>query len=341
MFVSLPVESQAAKRVKNVIYMIGDGMGLTQFTSAMIEKGSPLAIQRAQYVGLQTTHSGNNEVTDSAAAGTALATGTKTYNGAIGVDVDRDPVESVLERSKRNGLSTGMAVTYSITNATPAAFVAHVRDRGMENEIAEYILNSDIDVFMGGGFQFFEKRNDGRNISNEMRDKGYTIVYSMDDVKNSNSNKLGALLADNAMPVMKNGRGPMLPDATAKALQILSQNKKGFFLMVEGSQIDGGGHDNNGEKVVLETLDFDDAVKIAFDFADRNPGTLVVVTADHETGGMSLPEKSRKVSHAFSTGGHTGVMVPIYAYGTGAEQFSTIMDNIDIPKKIEALMRLK
>ena len=348
LILSVPMEAQSQnkrtkeKQVKNVIYMIGDGMGLTQVTAAMLAKESPLALQDATYVGLQRTHSASSEVTDSAASGTALATGKKTYNGAIGMDENKQPVESVLTKSKKAGLATGVIATYSVTNATPASFVAHNESRGNEFEIAEDYLDSDIDVFIGGGVKFFEKREDGRNLSEELKAKGYTIGHSMDEVKNVTSGRLGALLADNAMPTIKQGRGNMLPEATAQALTILSNNSsKGFFLMVEGSQIDGGGHDNNPEKVVLELLDFDAAVKVAFEYADQHPGTLVVVTADHETGGLTLPEKDKKAVPEFSTKGHTGTMVPVYAYGTGASAFTGIMDNTDIPKKIEALMKLK
>lgn len=325
--------------MKNVIFMIGDGMGLTHVTAAMLAKGAPLALQQAQYIGLQTTRSASSEVTDSAASGTALATGTKTYNGAIGLDMNKQPLENIREKAEKIGKATGVVATYALTNATPAAFMAHDVDRGNEFEIAEDFLDSGVDLFIGGGKRFFEERKDGRNLSDEMRAKGYTIVYSLDDLQNMANGPVGVLLAPVALPRMSAGRGDMLPQATAKALDILSQNKKGFFVMIEGSQIDGGGHDNKGDEVVNELIDFDNAVKVAMDFADRNPGTLVVITADHETGGMTLPDKDKKAVHKFSTGGHSGTMVPIYSYGTGAEEFAGIMDNTDIPKKMAKLMK--
>lgn len=336
--------------VKNVIFMIGDGMGLAQVAAATVNQGyEPLNLERAQFIGLAKTYSANNRVTDSAAAGTALATGAKTNNGAIGVDADKRPVKSILEKAEENGLATGLVATYSVTNATPAAFIAHVESRSMEEQIAEFYLKTDVDVFIGGGRKFFTERKDGRDLTEELEDKGYTVVYELDDILSFKGDRLGALLSSNAMPKMVEGRGDYLPLATGKALEILKKNSdKGFFIMIEGSQIDGGGHKKDASIVISETLDFDQAVGVAFDFADRNPGTLVVVTADHETGGLSIPSgkpdfslPDQGVKYAFSTGGHTGIFVPIYAYGAGAENFSRIMENIDIPQLLEQLLRLK
>ncbi|MDR1719041.1 MAG: alkaline phosphatase [Dysgonamonadaceae bacterium] len=332
--------------VKNVIFMIGDGMGLAHVAATTIANNyEPLQLERAQFVGLSKTYSANNRVTDSAAGGTALATGVKTYNGAVGVDTAKQAVRSILEKAEDNGKATGMVVTCSVTNATPATFIAHVESRKMEEEIAEYYLKTDIDVFMGGGVKFFKDRSDNRDLTKELESKGYTIVYTLDDLLSFKDDRLGALLAENAMPKMSEGRGDYLPLATGKALELLKHNSpKGFFLMVEGSMIDGGGHKNDAVMVIDETLDFDKAVGAAFDFADNNPGTLVVVTADHETGGLSLPSgkpdfslPDQGVKFAFSTGGHTGIFVPIYAYGAGAEYFSRILENTDIPKIMERL----
>lgn len=333
--------------VKNVIFMIGDGMGLSHVAATTIFNGYvPLNLERAQYIGLQKTYSANNRVTDSAAAGTALAAGVKTNNGAIGVDPWLRPVETILEKAERNGLGTGLIATYSITNATPAAFIAHVPDRGMEEQIAEFFLETDIDLFMGGGRKFFDKRRDGRLLTRELEEKGYTMIYDVDRIETSEGKKLGGLFAPNAMKTIKDGRGDYLPTATAKALEVLAKNsRKGFFIMIEGSMIDKGGHNNDIGMVVEETLDFDRAVKAAFDFADRNPGTLVVVTADHETGGLTLPSgkpdfslPDQGVKYSFSTGGHTGTLIPIYAYGAGAQHFSGIMENTDIPKIMARLL---
>ncbi len=341
--------AQESQPVKNIIFMIGDGMGLAHTYSAMLRSQTPLAFERAQYIGLSKTYSANNRVTDSAASGTAMATGHKTYNGAIGVDTARKPVENIVERAQKKGLATGIVVTKDITDATPAAFMAHQPSRKMAEEIASDIAGSNVDLFIGGGRNRFEKRQDGVNLTDQLRKQGYAIAYTLDEIKNVKSGKLAGLMASGNLKKMTEGRGDYLPQATAQALTILQNNSpKGFFLMVEGSQIDSGGHDNDAEVVIAETLDFNKAIAVAFDFADRNPGTLVVVTADHETGGLTIPSNKADftqgesgIKYLFSTGGHTGIMVPIYAYGTGAQNFSTIMENTDLPKKMAALLGLE
>jgi len=325
--------------VKNVIYLIGDGMGLPHVNAAILESDEPLAMQRAQYTGFQITTCTTNKVTDSAAAGTALATGTKTYYGAIGVGPDTARLTSVLEKAAAKGLATGIVATYRVTDATPAAFIAHVKHRGEEEAIAEAYLETPIDLFIGGGRARFEQREDGRNLSAELADKGYQVVYTMEELAPIKSGKIAGLMHDGHLPRVINGRDPeYLLQASLKAFDILSQNDKGFFVMIEGSQIDGGGHANDIEQILTETYDFDKVVKAAFDFADANPGTLVVVTADHETGGLTLPAQGAGVRYAFSTGGHTGVMVPIFSYGAGAENFTGILDNTDIPNRINELL---
>lgn len=339
--------------VKNVIYMIGDGMGLAQVAATYVHRNyEPLAMERAQFIGLAKTYSGNNRVTDSAASGTALSTGHKTYNGAIGVDMDGKPIANILEKAEEAGMATGLVATYAVTHATPASFIAHVAKRSDEEQIAEFFLKTEVDVFMGGGLKFFTQRKDGRDLTRELTQKGYTLIYDAKDIPTVQGDKVGALLAPAGLPTMHKGRGDFLPTATAKSLEILDRNAKqsgkGFFIMVEGSQIDGGGHDNNALKIFEETIDFDNAVKVAFDFADKNPGTLVIVTADHETGGLSLPSgkpdfslPDQGVKYEFATGGHTGIFVPIYAYGAGAQNFSTLMENTDIPKRIAKLLGLE
>ena len=340
----------AEPRVKNVIFMIGDGMGLADITATAINRGCvPLQIERAHYVGLARTYSANNRVTDSAAAGTALATGHKTNNGHIGVDPDKKPLKSILEKEEENGLATGLVATHSVTNATPAAFIAHQPSRKMEEEIAADYLKTDIDLFICGGRKMFTPSQDGRDLTRELQEKGYTIAYTMDEVKAFERGKLGGLLYDTSVPTMAQGRGDYLPQATAKAQEILGRNSpKGFFIMVEGSQIDKGGHGNDIRTIIDETTDFDNAVKVAYDYADRHPGTLVVVTADHETGGVTLPSgkpdftlPDQGVKYTFSTKSHTATYVPVYASGTGAMHFSRVLENTEIPQIMEQLLRLR
>lgn len=344
----IPTEKEP--EVKNIIFMIGDGMGISHITATMIEQDfAPLALERAEYVGIQKTHSANNIITDSAAAGTALATGVKTTNGTIGQDPAMQSMENIREVAEGLGMATGVVVTYAVTHATPAAFVGHVESRHQHELIAEQFLDSDIDIFFGGGEHYFSQRADSVDLVGKLREKGYVMATSLEELADVHSGKVGVLAASKGLPRMLKGRGNFLPEATTKALEILTANakneKSGFFLMVEGSQIDGEGHANNLEGIVAETLDFDAAVEIAFDYADTHPGTLVVVTADHETGGLTIINNNDRfdvaknpISYEFSTRGHSGGMVPIFAYGAGADAFSRVLDNTDIPQIMKSLL---
>ena len=321
---------------KNIILMIGDGMGVSQVYSGLTANKGSLNLERCQFVGFSKTYSADSYVTDSAAGGTAIACGTKTNNGAIGVDKAGNPVKSMLEYAADNGLSTGIVASCDLTHATPASFIAHQPNRDMAEEIAADFLKTDFTVAIGGGRKQFELRNDGKNITNKLKEKGYHVAYDMKEVSKISSGKMIGLIAD-SHPAAYPERGNMLPDAVSAALNIISDNKKGFFLMVEGSQIDWGGHDNNTGRINEEMMDFDRAIKIAFDYADRDPNTLVIITADHETGGMSLTGgnfSKGEVDAKYSTGGHTGVMVPVFAYGAGAKEFAGIYQNSDILDKV-------
>jgi len=322
--------------VRNVILMIGDGMGLNhQYAAYTANKGS-LAIERCQYVGLVKTYSANEYTTDSAAAGTAIACGEKTDNYKLGIRPDGSRLKSMLDYAADDGLSTGMVVTCELTHATPAAFVAHIGGRSDNEYIATEFTRSKINVCIGGGRKFFEDRTDSLNITEMMKIKGFQVAYTMDEVKSIHKGNLLALLADVSLARYPT-RGNMLPEAVSSAINILNQNKKGFFLMVEGSQIDWGAHANDQEYTLNETLDFDRAVQVAFDFAERDGQTLVIVTADHETGGMTITGgnlQTGELTTAYSTTGHTGVFVPVYTFGPGAESFSGIFDNTDFLPKV-------
>ena len=334
--------TQHNKQPKNIILMIGDGMGLAHAYSAMTANRGHLYLENFKNCGFSKTYSSDDYITDSGAGGTALACGVKTYNGAIGVDPDKKPVQNIRELAEKKGLKTGMVTTSAITHATPATFLAHVASRSSYEDIAAEFLKTNIDVFIGGGVNNFEKRKDGRNLSNELKTKGYQVLYNMGDIQKVKSGKLAGLTAADHNPPMPE-RGDMLVPATETAINLLSQSKKGFFLMVEGSEIDFLAHENITPGVVLETLDFDKAVGAALKFAASNGETLVIVTADHETGGMTLnggDYKTGMVTAKYTSGEHTGVAVPIYAFGPGAEQFGGFMENIDVAKKMMALLGL-
>lgn len=323
--------------IKNIILMIGDGMGLPDVYAAMTVSDKPLNIERCHIIGLQKTFSADSYITDSGAAGTALATGYKTKNGEIGMDSQGKRVKSILEISEEHNLATGLVSTSSITHATPASFIAHQSRRDSYEDIAMDFLKTDIDVFIGGGYNHFAKRADKLNLIDSLKFRGYEVDTSMNMILNSNSGKLAGFTALIHNPFRLKGRGDMLPESAGKAIKILSKNKKGFFLMIEGSQIDWAGHENVADTLVDETLDFDKAVGVALDFAKNDGHTLVIITADHETGGVTIVDGDRETHRVmlnFSTKNHTAVMVPVYAFGPGAEKFSGIYDNTDIFKKI-------
>lgn len=334
-------DSELLGNPKNVILFIGDGMGVSHVYAALTANNGQLYLKNFKSIGFQTTYSDQDFITDSAAAGTALAAGQKTYTGALGVDVDTLAIENIREKAEKLGMATGVVATSTITHATPGAYVAHQPFRYMYEAIAADFLKTDIDVFIGGGYNNFAKREDGRNLIQELKDKGYQVVTEINEISKINSGKLAGLLAPEHMPSVLHGRGNMLEVATETAIKLLSQNDKGFFLMVEGSQIDWGGHNNSTPSVVTETLDMDKAIGKALVFAANNKETLVIVTADHETGGMAItggnPEKGM-VEAMYVWGDHSALMVPVFAFGPGAEHFTGIYDNTDIPKKIYKLL---
>lgn len=329
-----------AQKPKNIILMIGDGMGLSQVSAAIYYKDGTPNFERFSTIGLSKTSSFSDLVTDSAAGATVFSAGVSTYNGAIGVNKDTIAAPTILEHLSKKGYSTGIIATSSIQHATPAAFYAHVKHRRMYEEITEFAPKSGIDIFIGGGLQYFNKRKDKRNLLNDMRNSGYTID-TISLPTNPTSGKELILLAADGMPQANKGRGDFLPNATKLAMEKLSKNEKGFFLMVEGSQIDWGGHNNDAEYLIEEVLDFDKTLGVALDFAKKNGETLIIVTADHETGGFTLAADGKnynKIKPGFSTTGHSGTMVPVFAEGPGAHLFNGIYNSTDIYFKMMELM---
>ena len=329
-----------AKKPSNIILMIGDGMGVSQIYAGMTVSEQPLVFERFKSIGFQKTFSSDNYITDSGASGTAIATGHKTNNGTIAISPSGDTLTTILELAEKSGLSTGLVSTSSILHATPASFIAHNESRHHYDQLAEDFLKTDIDVFIGGGYKNFAEREDGRNLVRSLEEKGYQVLRDMKQIQAVEQGKLAGLTAEGHNPKYSEGRGDMLPLATQTALNILDNNEKGFFLMVESSQIDWGGHDNSSDYIVDEMLDFNRAVEKAMAFAEKNPNTLLIVTADHETGGMALTGgdiSKKQVEASFPTEGHTGVMVPVFAVGPGAEHFQGIYDNTDVFKKMKEL----
>lgn len=330
----------------NVILMIGDGMGLGQITAGLYSNDNQLNLEKFPHVGFIKTHSANDLITDSAAGATAFACGVKTYNSAIGITADSLPCYTILEEARDRGLATGLVVSSQITNATPAAFVAHQTLRGMNESIADDLVQAEVDFFVGGGLSYFTDRAlDKRNLRQELEDNGYLVYdYQQGSVHRllMDVNKRFAYFsAENLPPGVNLGRNylPYSSQVAAKFLEMKSE--KGFFLMVEGSQIDWAGHANDAPWMIKEMLDFDRTIGLILEFAQKRGNTLVIVTADHETGGVAINERSKmgRIRLDFTSNHHTAAMVPVFAYGPGAESFSGIYDNTEIYHKIRRALK--
>lgn len=329
--------------VKNIILLIGDGMGIPQIYAGMTAQHGKLALERCTHVGLQKTYSLSSYITDSGASGTAIACGIKTLNGAVGVNMKGIAIKSILEYAEENGLSTGLVSTSAITHATPASFIAHQVSRDDYEKIASDFLRTPIEIFIGGGRDHFDSREDNMNLIDSLKNKGYHVTGNINEI-NYDAGKLACFTAPMHNPSKLDGRGNMFPDAVSAAIRFLDQKKTGFFMMAEGSQIDWEAHDNNTDGVVAEMLDFDRAINIALDFAQKNGNTLVIITGDHETGGMALTGGSiseGKVTAAFVTEDHTAEMIPVFAYGPKAELFTGVYENRDIFTKMLEAFGLK
>ena len=343
------LESAGGKMPRNVILMIGDGLGLSQLSSAYYfqedtTKYREPSFSRFSYIGLAKTSSGDELVTQSPAAATALATGHKTYNLAVGVDLDTVPRENIVELLSKQGYMTGVIATSHITDATPAGFYAHQPDRYMQREIAEDLLTSEVDFFAGGGLKVFIDTS-GRDV---FKENNIQVEFGrLKKIKKPEPGKrYGFLLAPDQMPPMLNGRKDFLEKATSIAVDFLSTGKAGFFLMVEGSQIDWAGHGNNVRYMISEVNDFEKTVGRVLDYADKDGETLVIVTADHETGGYTLGAAGQNgygadysiITPTFASTNHSAALVPVLAYGPGAENFIGIYENTEIFHKLVSLL---
>ena len=330
-------KAQEPAKAVNVIYMIGDGMALPQVYAAMLASGEDMTFQQFPYIGVVDTHSASNDITDSAAGGTALASDHKTNNAMLGVNPDTIPVKTVFEALAEQGKKTGIVVTSYVTHATPAAFYAKVPHRKQYEDIAVQMAeNPYINLIIGGGMKHFAQRKDSLDLIGRMENElGWKVYDNLAEVDVTNQ-KYAVIADTNHMPKAAD-RGDFLPRAVKTALKTLDNAENGFFLMVEGSQIDFACHGNDSTWMMDEMLDFDYAVNVALDYAKEKGNTLVVVTADHETGGLTLPDPQAKYTNVvfdYSTGSHTCLPVLVYAYGPGAEQFTGWMQNNELKAKI-------
>lgn len=335
------LQAPKGKKVKNVILMIGDGMSLMHVYTAWAANRGKLWLENAQATGLSKTWAVKKLVTDSGSGGTSLATGVKTVYHAVGVDPEGKPLTSLVDVAKELGKDAGLAVTCRLWDATPCDFCCHNIDRDKEEELVGDYPTSGVDFVFGGGAQKFTNRKDGRDIFKELQKKGYHVSRTLDDFfaydKNS---RIFAVPYDKNTP-LPDERGDLLARASMKGISLMNQNKNGFFMMIEGSQLDDYGHFNQLDLLMKETLDFDQTVGEVMKWAAKDGETLVVVTADHETGGLTLVNGNKdegRVECCFSTKDHSGAMVPVYAFGPGAENFTGIFENTDVFKKIKKLM---
>jgi len=349
------LENIQSGQVKKVILFVGDGMSFGQVTLARligVSQESVLHMERMPVTGYIKTHSADSTMTDSAAAATALACGIKTNNKMVGVDPGNSPCLSILEAARERGMNTGLVATSTISHATPASFATHVLSRNMEAEIAEQIAQSRINVILGGGRNFWlpaasgnGTRSDDIDLIARARESGYTVVNSSHQLAETRSPYVLGLFQGSALSTFS--PEPSLPEMTGNAIRLLnrgpegrSRRSKGFFLMVEGSQIDWAAHKNNARNAVKQVLLFDLAIKTALDFAVEDKTTLIIVTADHETGGLVVRGNNLdwKEAALWATTGHSAMPVPVYAFGPGSESFAGVYDNTEIPKRIAKLL---
>ncbi len=322
------------RRVRNVILMIGDGMGVGAVNAALYANGGELTMTNLRTVGFVRTQSADNFTTDSAASGTAYATGQKTNNGYLGMNPAKEVIPNIPELLAPLGYACGVLSTDDLNGATPASFFAHQPARGMKDEIWADLPGSSL-LFASAGTQAtFEGLPFA--TQEEIR-RRYTVVYDPDDDDAEDSERLLYLPKSVHLD-----RGNYLPATTEMAIEYLSErSRKGFFLMVEGARIDKSEHSNDFPGTVQETLDFDKAIEAAVRFAERDGHTLVIISADHETGATILSKADPQTGYAlgvFASKGHTPMMVPLFAYGPHSREFSGVQENSDVANKILRLL---
>ncbi len=333
--INYTLEETIGEAPESIIFIIADGTGIGQYTVSYYSNGE-FAPARFDHVGLVATHPNDGEcttsckrVTDSAASGTTLSAGKKTYNGAIAVDLDKNPVKTMLEWAQEKNMSTGLVATSTITHATPASFGAHVDYRKKESEIAQQFANADIDVILGGGKKFWPD-----SLISVYKDRGGQYINDINAYVDPKKRLLG-LFNDGALNKVNEGRKVSTTDMARIAIDKLDDNPNGFFVMIEESQVDWGGHSNSAEYIKGEMKSLNDLVNFALDYQSNNPKVLVVLTADHECGGVSVHDGvNGDLDVRFTSDYHSANFVPIWSTGPGAHVFDAFMDNTEIGKRL-------
>ena len=331
-------EPPASNEIRNVIFLIGDGMGLEQVSCAWVLNHGKLNLDNMSVVGLSRTYSLSDLITDSAAGGTALAVGQKTANSHVATDPEGNPIPSMFVKAQELGKKTGVVVTCLMPDATPSVFCSHSDDRYKYDEVIDGYATSGVDFIAGGGLDYFgKKRKDARNVAEEMARAGYNFARTETEMMEAHLPIL-AVLADDNLPVSLE-RGDLFRHMAAKALAELSAGDKGFVLMIEGSSIDDWLHENRIDLAMEELLDFDRVLGDVLQWAAADGHTLVVVTADHATGALTLQDgdlAEGRIGVGFGNDSHNGIAVPYYVWGPGRDRFSGIMENAELGARIAA-----
>ena len=329
------------KKPLNIILMIGDGTGLAQIASGYFANNNQLTVMNLKHLGLVTTRSATDFTTDSAASGTAYACGIKTFNYAIGVDLAKNPAPNIPEIVAKKGIVSGVVSTDALDGATPASFFAHQPNRGMANEIWADLPGSELIFFAAGDKERFESRPDSTQKAVK---EVFTVVDNLNDPAYAKVARLGYLPTKVEAGYIVDGRTDFLPKSARYAMDFLkdhSNRKKGFFLMVEGARIDKACHANQFESMVKEMLDFDKAIAEAIKFADEDGNTLVIISADHETGGLAVAEGNPtrgEASGNYVYTWHSAIPVPLFAYGPHAQDFMGVQGNEEVGQTIINLL---
>jgi alkaline phosphatase len=319
--------------IQKIILMIGDGNGLAQLSSGLFANGGQLNLSQLRQIGLILTQAADDFTTDSAAGATAFATGQKANNRALGLNPAGDSLASLPEILSLNGFKSGIVTTDRLTGATPAAFYAHHPERDDVDLIAAYLPKSKLDLFIGAGKDDFTRFGIDRLA--QLQKAGFTLVHELKETPDAK--RLGYFAADGGMHSVENGRGNYLSETANFAVEFLGKGNSPFFLMIESGMIDSGGHANHASMIVTEMHDFDLAIGEMIRYVDTHPETLLLVTADHETGGVSIPQgnlSSNEVELAFYSDDHTGIMVPLFAYGAQSHNFGGVYPNTEVFNKI-------
>jgi alkaline phosphatase len=323
-----------------ILFLIGDGNGLAQLSAGLFANGGELNVTQLRSLGLVKTQAADDFTTDSAAGATAYSSGKKTNNRAIGVDPSGDSLANLPEVLESYGFVSGIVTTDQVTGATPASFFAHHPERDDSDQLAAWLPKSKLSLFVGAGKSNFTRF--GTDRIQELKSAGFDLVSSLEELGGNTSRRVGYFSSEGSQVSMLQGRGDFLRQSALQSLRFLSQKKAPIFLMLESAMIDSGGHSNHSALVVEEMLDFDQTIGELIRYVDAHPGTLMIVTADHETGGISIPQgnvSTGEVELAYHSDDHTGIPVPIFAYGVHSGDFQGVYENTAVFEKIMNLVK--